>query len=78
MARGILHSDATHLNHRETDLERDRVASADATGGSAVDDRRAGVDGRLGGSPWFSPSKTLGAAIVLLTVVIALIIAFMR
>ena len=78
MARGILHIDATHQNHRGTGRGRDRVAADDPARGPTADDRRVGVYGSLVGSPRFSPSKTLGAAIVLLTVVIALIIAFVR
>jgi hypothetical protein len=78
MAREILNVDATHQNHRGTGMERDRVASDDPARDSTADDRRAGVYERLGSSPRFSPSKTLGAAIVLLTVLIALIIAFVR
>jgi hypothetical protein len=78
MARGILNIDATHQNHREAGMERGRVASDDPARGSTADGRRVRVYRHLGGSPQFSPSKTLGAAIVLLTVVIALIIAFVR
>jgi hypothetical protein len=78
MAREILNVDATHQNHRGTGMERGRVASDDPVRGSTADDRQVGVYERLGSSPRSSPSKTLGAAIMLLTVVIALIIAFMR
>jgi hypothetical protein len=53
-------------------------ASNDPARGSTAGDRRGRIYGRLGDSPRFSPSKTLGAAIVLLTVVMALIIAFVR
>lgn len=78
MAQGTLHSDATYLNHYETDIQRDRVASDDPASSSAADDRQVRDYRRLGGPPRFSPSKTLVVAIVLLTVAMALITAFMR
>jgi hypothetical protein len=78
MARSILNVDATRRNHQETGMQRDGVASDDPARGSTAGDRRVRIYGRLGDSPRFSPSKTLGAAIVLLTVVMALIIAFVR
>jgi hypothetical protein len=59
-------------------MEHQRAASGDQARGSTADDQRVRAYGRLGGSPRFPPSKTLGAAIVLLTVVMALIIAFVR
>lgn len=78
MARGSLNVDAIRENHRETGPERDRVASGDLVRGFAADDRRVRLDERPGGLPRFPPSKTLGMAIVLLAVVMALIIAFVR
>jgi hypothetical protein len=78
MARGTPDVDAAPQNHREIGVERGRVAAADSARRSTMDDRRARIYGRLEGLPRFAPSKTLGTAIVLLAVVIALIIAFVR
>jgi hypothetical protein len=78
MARGIPNVDAASQNHRETGIERGRVVSDDPARRSIADDRRVRMYGRLEGLPRFPPSKTLGTAIVLLAIVIALIIAFVR
>jgi hypothetical protein len=78
MALGIPHIDAAHQNGSSTGMEHDRRASDDPGIRSTRDDRRGRIYNGLGGLPRFSPSKTLGAAIVFLAIAIALIIAFVR
>jgi hypothetical protein len=78
MAIRIPNVDASHQSRRSMGPQGAREALDSSAVGPTTPHRRVGMYERLGGLPSFVPSKTLGAAVVFLAMIIALIIAFVR